>query len=78
MNYSLIIVEITAVLIGLGVLMTDLWISPAARKGLGYAAAVAVGCLLAFATGSLAPQHGLGFRDSFVVDDLARFFKAFF
>jgi len=77
-DYSLITLEILAVMTGLAVLLADLWISPASRKGLGYAAAAALACLLAFASGSLAPQHGLAFHDTFVVDDLARFFKGFF
>lgn len=78
MNYSLITLEVLAVLMGLIVLLADLWVSPTARKALGLGLAAALGCLLAFAVGSLAPQSGSAFADMFVVDDLARYFKGFF
>jgi len=78
MNYSLITLEVLAVLMGLIVLLADLWVSPTARKALGLGLAAALGCLLAFAVGSLAPQSGSAFSDMFVVDDLARYFKGFF
>ena len=77
-DYSLITLEILAVIIGLGALMVDLWIPASARRALGYGTAAALGCLLAFAAGSLSPQAGLGFHNTFVVDDLARYFKTFF
>jgi NADH-quinone oxidoreductase subunit N len=70
--------EVLAVLMGLIVLLADLWVSPTARKALGLGLAAALGCLLAFAVGSLAPQSGSAFSDMFVVDDLARYFKGFF
>ena len=35
MNYSLITLEILAVLLGLTVLLADLWVSPSSRKALG-------------------------------------------
>lgn len=78
MNYSLITLEILAALLGLGVLLADLWISPASRKSLGCGAAALLACLLAFALGGLAPQSGTAFGGMFVVDDLARFFKGLF
>jgi len=78
MNYSLITIEVLATILGLGVLLADLWIAPSSRRLLGYGTAAALVCLLAFAAGSLSPQHGMTFRDSFVVDDLARYFKGFF
>jgi len=78
MNYSLITLEILAVLLGLTVLLADLWVSPSSRKALGLGLAAALGCLLAFAVGSLAPQSGSAFSGLFVVDDLARYFKGFF
>jgi NADH-quinone oxidoreductase subunit N len=78
MNYSLITLEILAVLLGLTVLLADLWVSPSSRKALGLGLVAALGCLLAFAVGSLAPQSGSAFSGLFVVDDLARYFKGFF
>jgi len=72
MNYSLITLEILAVLLGLTVLLADLWVSPSSRKALGLGLVAALGCLLAFAVGSLAPQSGSAFSGLFVVDDLAR------
>ena len=41
MNYSLITLEVLAVLMGLIVLLADLWVSPTARKALGLGLAAA-------------------------------------
>ena len=78
MNYSLITLELLAALLGLVVLVADLWVSPTVRRSLGLGLAAALCCLLAFAIGSLAPQSGSAFSGMFVVDDLARYFKGFF
>ena len=39
MNYSLLQTEIILLLLGLGVLLADLWLPADARRKLGYAAA---------------------------------------
>ncbi len=78
MNSGLISIELGVGLLGLIVLMADLWIAPAHRRYLGWGAAAALTCLLVFGLGTLAPQSGTGFSGLYVVDPLARFFKAFF
>jgi NADH-quinone oxidoreductase subunit N len=78
MNYSLITLEALTALVGLGVLLADLWMPASARRVLGYGAAAAIGCILVFAMGTLAPASGSAFGGMFVVDGMARFFKAFF
>jgi NADH-quinone oxidoreductase subunit N len=78
MNYSLLTIEILTTLLGVGVLLADLWLPAAARKLLGYAAAAGVGILLTYAVGSGAPADGTAFGGMFVVDGLSNFFKGFF
>lgn len=70
--------ELAVGLLGLAVLLADLWIAPASRRILGWGAAAVLTCVLVFGLGSLAPQSGMGFSGLYVVDPLARFFKAFF
>jgi len=78
MNYSLIILEIAVVGLGLGLLLADLWM-PAGLKGrLGYVAAAGVGLILAgsFALHVSEPQFAFG--EMYILDGLALFFKRFF
>ena len=58
MNYSLLTLEILTALLGIGVLLADLWLPSSARKLLGYAAATGTGILLTYAIGSGAPPDG--------------------
>ena len=78
MNYSLLTIEILATLLGVGVLLADLWLPASARKLLGYAAATGVGILLTYAVGSGAPADGTAFGGMFVVDAMSNYFKGFF
>ncbi len=78
MNYSLLTLEILATLLGLGVLLADLWLPSSARKLLGYAAATGTGILLTYAIGSGAPPDGTAFGGMFVVDAMSNYFKGFF
>lgn len=78
MNSGLISLELGVGLLGLLVLLADLWIPPANRRYLGWGAAAILTCLLVFGLGSLAPHSGIGFSGLYIVDPLARFFKAFF
>src|SRR5580698_11614176 len=79
MNYLLILPEIAVVVLGLGILLADLWLPAVAHKRkLGYAAAVGLALILA---ASFKCAHGTGeyaFNHMYVSDDLALFFKRFF
>lgn len=80
MNYSLTILEMAVVLLGLGVLMADLW-TPAEQKAkLGYAAAAALGIVLLLSFTRLADPgvSATAFQGMFVQDTLALYFKRFF
>ena len=78
MNYELITPEVLVVLLGLGVLLADLWIAPESRRGLGWLTASLLGCILALSLGAIAPADGSAFGGMFVLDSLARYFKGFF
>jgi NADH-quinone oxidoreductase subunit N len=87
MNVTLLSHEWLVLLLGLSVLLADLWVPPASRRKLGYAAAIGVGLILLysifcvrFPSGVQAlyafghdPNHG-----PYVLDGLALFFKRFF
>jgi NADH-quinone oxidoreductase subunit N len=80
MNVSLIRFEIVVVLLGLGLLLLDLW-TPAGRKpGLGMAAALSLLLLLVgtFLVPALPDVGATGFGGAYLCDDLALFFKRFF
>jgi NADH-quinone oxidoreductase subunit N len=78
MNYSLLTIEILAALLGLAVLMVDLWIPAGSRKLLGIGAATGMGILLTYAIGSAAPGDGTAFGGMFVVDAFSSYFKGIF
>lgn len=86
MNASLLIHEFLVIGLGLALLLVDLWISPTARRKLGYVAAVGVGVVLLYSLFAVKlapdevryafgpdPNHG-----PFVLDCFALFFKRFF
>jgi NADH-quinone oxidoreductase subunit N len=80
MNYGLITLEIAVVLVGLTVLVADLWTPPAFKSRLGYGAALALGVILLL---SFVGHFGVGteataFRGMFVHDGISLFFKRFF
>jgi len=78
MNSTLISLELAVGLIGLAILLIDLW-TPLARKAqLGYVAAAALGVVLvlSFTIDSSTAQYGFG--QTYVRDALAMFFKRFF
>ena len=78
MNYQLIILEIAVVVLGLGILLADLWTPAAEKRKLGYLAAIVLGLILlgSFKLGAPDPQYAFG--GMYVLDDLALFFKRFF
>ncbi|MHB8523778.1 MAG: NADH-quinone oxidoreductase subunit N [Limisphaerales bacterium] len=80
MNASLVSLEVFVVLLGVGLLLVDLWTPAAEKRMLGCGAAVALGLILwfSFAAGfnTDTPQHAFG--QSYVLDGLAMFFKRLF
>ncbi len=80
MNFSLMSLEIAVVVLGLGLLLVDLWLPPERKRLLGYSAAAALALLLLasiFGIGSYGVT-GSAFGGMFVQDALALFFKRFF
>jgi NADH-quinone oxidoreductase subunit N len=79
MNLSLMSLEITVVLLGLAVLLADLWMPAERRRALGYAAAAIVGILL---LNTFDRHSGTVFGSAaggmFVQDALSVFFKRLF
>ncbi|MBN8249375.1 MAG: NADH-quinone oxidoreductase subunit N [Verrucomicrobia bacterium] len=78
MNSSLLAVEFLVVVLGLGVLLADLWIPATARRGLAYVAATGLLLILTLHGGALAPGDHTAFGGMFLVDALSNFFKGLF
>ena len=78
MNSSLLAIEFLIVLLGLGVLLADLWIPASARRGLAYAAATGLLLVLTLHGGGLAPEDHTAFAGMFLVDALSNYFKTLF
>src|SRR5689334_21244266 len=87
MNVSLLTHEWLVLLLGLGVLLADLWVPIESRRKLGYAAAVGVGLILLYSIlfvrvpSSAQAQYAFGHdanHGPYVLDGLALFFKRFF
>lgn len=81
MNTLLLSHELLVVALALGVLLADLWLPPAAKRHLGYAAALGVGAILLYSLIAvrLGPAEAqFAFGKAFVLDGLALFFKRFF
>ncbi len=81
MNVVLLTHEWLVLLLGLGVLLADLWLPASAKPKLGYAAAIGLGAILfySFAFVHLDPnevRHAFG--TMYALDSLALFFKRFF
>lgn len=78
MNYQLIILEIAVVVLGLGILLVDLWTPAAEKRKLGYLAAIILGLILIGSFKLSAPSPQYAFGGMYALDDLALFFKRFF
>ena len=80
MNLSLMSLELTVVLLGIAVLVADLFLPVERRRALGYAAAAAVGLLFlnSFTAHCSCATSGEAFGGMFVQDGLSVFFKRFF
>ena len=79
MNASLIILEIAVLILGLGILLDDLWMSGEGKRLLGYVAAAGLGLVLLYSFVRMDPAvPQFAFGQSYVLDGLALFFKRFF
>lgn len=79
MNVLLLKHELTLIVLGLGVLLADLWLPAERKRGLGYLAAAGVGAILLcsfFADGVTETQYAFG--RMYVLDGFALFFKRLF
>jgi NADH-quinone oxidoreductase subunit N len=81
MNALLLSHELGVLILGLGLLLVDLWLPATERRKLGLAAAAGVGAILAFSLvqfslDTVGTQYAFGAM--FVLDPLALFFKRFF
>ena len=77
---NLMILELAVVVLGLGILLGDLWTAAHQKHILGYAAAALVAVIFCASFGleqaGAAPSYG--FNNMLVLDGLAIFFKRFF
>lgn len=80
MNVALLSHEILLLLLGVGVLVADLWAPASQKRSLGYTAAAGVGIILLYSLVALCPAGSMGsaFGQMYVLDDMALFFKRFF
>jgi len=81
LNLALVSHEMLVVLLGLAVVLADLWVPSQAKRKLGYAAAFGLGAILiyslcAFQVG--AGQAEYAFEKMYILDGQALFFKRFF
>jgi NADH-quinone oxidoreductase subunit N len=79
MNASVTILEIAVLVLGLALLLLDLWTAPERKRFLGYGAAAGLTLILLFSFvrfGSADTQTA--FNGMYVIDGLALFFKRFF
>ena len=78
MNVSLTILELAVILLGMAVMLVDLWLPAPYRRNLGYTAAAGVALILA-ASFLISPSGvEYAFGKMYVMDGLALFFKRFF
>jgi NADH-quinone oxidoreductase subunit N len=78
MNVLLLKHELTLIVLGLGVLLADLWLPPERKRSLGYLAALGVGAILLCSLMTPVPADPYAFGQMFVLDGMALFFKRFF
>lgn len=81
MNAALLIHEWLVILLGLGLLLADLWLPSPAKQKLGYVATIGLGGILLYSIVGFRfplgePQYA--FSHTYAMDGLALFFKRFF
>jgi len=76
MNASLMSLEIWVIIIGLVLMLADIFVPAERRRFIGYAGVAALGVLLVMVLSNAVP--GTAFNNSFVQDGLSIFFKGFF
>lgn len=77
MNASLMILEIAVLVLGLAVLLIDLWTPVERKRLLGYGAAAGLGLVLIYSF-FITGEEQTAFGGMYVLDNLALFFKRFF
>src|SRR6058998_1674123 len=79
MNASLMILEMAVLVLGLAVLLIDLWTPGERKRFLGYGAAAGLGVILVFSFVKFSSgDTQIAFGGMYVLDGLALFFKRFF
>src|SRR5258705_11567251 len=78
MNTSLIFLEIAVLVLGLGLLLVDLWTAPERKRWLGYGAALGLGLIFCYSFKFDGSTAQFAFQHTYVLDGLALFFKRFF
>lgn len=78
MNSALLLIEFLVALLGVGILLADLWVPATARKTLAYVAATGLLLILTLHAGTFGPVDGTAFGGMFLVDPLANYFKSLF
>jgi NADH-quinone oxidoreductase subunit N len=78
MNLALLNHEWFVLILALGLLLSDLWLPTAARRHLGYAAALGLTLILLYSFFQPTPSSAFAFANTYVLDGLALFFKRFF
>src|SRR6266852_5107362 len=78
MNYPLMMLEIEVVILGLGILLLDLWTPVEKKRDLGYLAAGLLGLILIGSFKLDASTAEYAFGKMYVFDGLALYFKRFF
>jgi NADH-quinone oxidoreductase subunit N len=78
MNTSLIFLEIAVLVLGLGLLLIDLWTAPEKKRWLGYGAALGLAVIFCYSFNFSGSTAQYAFNHTYVLDGLALFFKRFF
>src|SRR5262249_9123135 len=77
-NAVLASLELVVLLLGIIILLVDLWLPAGRKRSLGYFAAGAVGLLFLITIWVRLSVARYGFGDTYVLDNLALWFKSFF
>jgi len=78
MNYALLSLEVGVVVLGLALLLIDLWTPAEGKRRLGYVAAAGLVVILALSFLMNGAEPRYAFHDLYVMDGFALFFKRFF